>query len=240
MKYHVLTANLPASLRLNLKHRLTGAGGSLTVAKNIADAVRLCAGQLCHLIVLVFTDLNACEEILTALRHVSFAPIVILADEYDSDQAGVVLDAGADLCLPVKSPIGFLSGHVMAQLRRYTAYNNFESPQERENVPIQSGDIYIDPMRRVVKVKGKDVSLRPREFSLLWYFVRNPDVVLTTEQICEHAWGMEGGYNQGVSQPIRLLRQAIEPAPDHPIYIKTIWRVGYRYTAHYGETCDEC
>lgn len=240
MKYHTLTANLSTSLYLNLKHRLMGAGSTLATAKNSTEAIYLCARQMYHLVVLRFPDLSTCGEVLAELRRGCFAPIVILTDEYDTNLACSVLENGADLCLPANSPVDFLTGHIMAQFRRYTAYNNFESPQERENEPISSGDIYIDPMRRIVQVKGKEVPLRPREFSLLLYFVQNPDIVLTAEQICEHAWGMEGSYNRGISQPVRLLRQAIEPDPDRPIYIKTVRRVGYRYTAHYGETCDEC
>lgn len=222
------------------KHRLTGAGGTLATAKSSPDAVRLCGGKPYHLIVLDFADLHACDEVSAALRRVSFAPIINLADEYDAGRACSALENGADLCLSASNPTDFLSGHIMAQFRRYTAYNNFESPQDRDAVPIQAGSLYIDPTRRLVRVQGREVSLRPREFSLLLYFMRNPNVVLTTEQICEQAWGMEGGYNQGIAQPIRLLRQAIGPDPSHPVYIETVWRVGYRFIANFVETCGEC
>lgn len=232
MRYHALTTNLPTSLHLNLKHRLTGVGATLATAKRISDAVQLCAGQPYHLIVLALPSLDNCDELSVALRRVSFAPLIILVDVYDANLAFSALENGADLCLPSDSPVNFLSGHIMAQFRRYTAYNKFENPRERETIPIQSGDLYIDPTRRIVRVRDKEVSLRPREFSLLWYFVQNPGDVLTAEQICEHAWGMEGSYNRGIAQPIRLLRQAIEPDPEHPIYIETVRRVGYRFTAY--------
>ncbi len=65
-------------------------------------------------------------------------------------------------------------------------------------------------------------------------------IVLNSEQICGHAWGMEGSYNQGVSHPVRLLRQAIEPDPINPVYIKTVYRVGYCFIAFCVETCDMC
>ena len=81
------------------------------------------------------------------------------------------------------------------------------------------------------------MELRPREFALLLYFMRNPGIVLTAEQICDRAWGNEGSYGQGVSGPVALLRKAIEADPEHPVYIETIWRVGYRFTAHKSETC---
>lgn len=109
-----------------------------------------------------------------------------------------------------------------AQLRRYTEYNHYSDPGKAEIASFQVGDIFIDPARRIVEVRGQLVSLRPREFSLLLYFMRNPNIVLTSEQICEQAWGMEGSYNQGVSGPIAILRKSIEPDKSQPHYIKTV------------------
>ena len=128
----------------------------------------------------------------------------------------------------------------MAQLRRYLVYNHYDEPGHAEAAPFQVGDIFMDPPRRIVEVRGQKVSLRPREFAMLLYFMRNPHITLTSEQICEKAWGMEGSYSRGVSHPIRVLRTAIEPDPENPIYIETVYRVGYRFTAHKSETCDKC
>lgn len=122
-------------------------------------------------------------------------------------------------------------------LYNYTEYNHYHEP---ETAPFQQGDMDIDPCRRLVWVCGQEKRLRPREFNLLLYFMQNPNVVLTAEQICEHAWGVDGNYSRGISQPIHLLRQAIEPDPANPIYIKTLHRVGYYFTANNVEICDIC
>lgn len=84
------------------------------------------------------------------------------------------------------------------------------------------------------------MSLRPREFDLLHLFMRNPGHVFSAEEICERAWGLEGGYNRGVSQPIYLLRKAIELNPNNPTHIQTIHGRGYYFTPNYVKTCDEC
>lgn len=128
----------------------------------------------------------------------------------------------------------------LCELRRYTEYNHYNDPGGAGVSSFQVGDIFIDPARRQVEVHGHLVSLRPREFSLLLYFMRNPRIVLTAEQICEHAWEMEGSYNRGVSGPVALLRKAIEPDIANPRHIETIPRIGYRFTAYHGETCDDC
>lgn len=116
----------------------------------------------------------------------------------------------------------------------------YDDPRVGEASSFTLGDITIDPSRRTVKVRRHDVSLRPREFDLLLLFMRNPDHVFSAEEICERAWKIEGGYNRGVSQPIYLLRQAVELDPNNPTHIRTVYRMGYRFTPNYVETCDEC
>ena len=133
--------------------------------------------------------------------------------------------------------VDLTADHIMAQFRRYTGYDQ-HSAQERQDFQID--DIYIDPARCVVRVKERSVRLRPREFSLLHYFMKHPDEVLSAERICENAWNMDAGYDRGISQPIYLLRQAIEPDPENPRYIHTVHRVGYRFTPNFVVICDEC
>ena len=83
---------------------------------------------------------------------------------------------------------------------------------------------------------GRPVSLRHREFSLLLYFMRNPNMVLSAERICESAWGME--YTQPIDRAIHELRKQIEPNPRQPRYIHTVHRVGYRFVEYFSETCE--
>ena len=122
-----------------------------------------------------------------------------------------------------------------AQLRRYTEYNHYDNPANTEAAPFQIRGIYIDPARRMAEVYGQPVALRRREFSLLLYFMQNHDVVLTPEQICEHAWRME--YTQSVGQSVHELRKQIEITPNHPRHIQTVYRVGYRFVSDFAETC---
>lgn len=240
MKHQIVTMGFPYELSIRLTRKLADSNGKISAATTRKKVIQISTKQATHLIALCFSDLGDCAGFAAELRKISFAPIVIFADSFDPKQACAVLEAGADLCLPSSQPAELLAEYAASQYRRYTAYNNYEMPQEQKSGPFTEGDIRIDPLRRIVQVQGKEINLRPREFSLLLYFMRNPGVVLTAEQICESAWGMEGSYNRGISQPIRLLRQAIEPNPDKPIYIETVRRVGYRFTAHNSETCDEC
>ena len=112
----------------------------------------------------------------------SFLPVIILTDTPEQD-AGNMIHLGADMCISGKDSYSVIASHDYAQLRRYTEYNHYADPANAEAVPFRVGDFFIDPARRIVEVCGRLVNLRPREFSLLLYFMRNPHIVLTSEQI---------------------------------------------------------
>lgn len=241
MAYNSLTIGLADDLLADLQIRVAQYDLSCTVCTTIQEAGRLLNSQVFHLLIVDLEYLRSIRQIgwLAEIRRISFVPVIVLSDTPEEDVRGIV-HLGADMCISGKQSYPMIAELAFAQLRRYTKYNHYNNPAHAEIAPFHAGDIFKDPARRIVEVRGQPVSLRPREFSLLLYFMQNPGIVLTSEQICEHAWGMEGSYNQGVSHPVRLLRQAIEPDPLNPVYIITVHRVGYRFTAYNSKTCDKC
>ena len=241
MKYSILAIGLPDSLVSNLKRLAAQCKLYIATSLTIEEINQSIYNQTFHLII---TDLEYLRSIhrvdwLAGIRRNTFAPIIVLSNSPEEDMSSII-QFGADMCIPGKWPCSVIADMAYAQLRRYTEYNHYSDPSGAEISPFQIGDIFIDPARRIVEVRGQPVNLRPREFSLLLYFMRNPKIVLTSEQICEHAWEMEGSYNRGVSGPVALLRKAIEPDLTDPRYIETIHRIGYRFTAYRDETCDDC
>lgn len=241
MSYHALTIGLSDNLFAELKSRLSQYDLHFVASTTVKEASRLLNEQIFHLLVADLEFLRNIQQIewLSSVRHISFAPVVILTDTPEEDMSSMI-DLGMDICVSDKESHSMIADLIHAQFRRYTEYDHYKDSRNAEVAAFHLGDIFIDPPRRVVEVRGQPVELRPREFSLLLYFMQNPDVVLTSEQICEQAWGMEEGYDHGVSHPIYLLRKAIEPDPENPIYIQTIRRVGYRFIPNDVETCDKC
>ena len=176
---------------------------------------------------------------LATVRRISFVPLIVLTNTPEKDLHSMV-SLGVDMCVPSKGPLSVIADTALSLLRRYTEYNHYNGPGSIEVSPFHVGDIFIDPPRCIAEVRGQKVDLKHREFSLLLYFMRNPNIVLSSEQICENAWGMTHGYDHGVAHPIYLLRKYIEPDPGTPIYIQTVHRSGYRFTPNYVETCDIC
>lgn len=239
-KYTALTIGLGDELFTDIQPLLATYKLTLIPSMTVKDASKLLSQQMFHLLIVNIEYLRDIQQIdwLNGIRRISFAPMIVVSASPGQDIHPAV-QLGADVCLPDQCP-SLIAVLAHSLLRRYTEYNHFNNPRSVEVAPFSLGDIFIDPPRRTVEVRGHTVNLKRREFSLLLYFMRNPGIVLTSEQICENAWGMEEGYNQGVSHPIRLLRQAIEPNPKKPIYIQNKYGLGYRFTPNYVETCEKC
>ena len=95
------------------------------------------------------------------------------------------------------------------------------------------GDIQIFPEQRRVTKAGAEICLNYGEFSILYCMARCPGRVFSREQLYNAAWGedYELGTNT-VDNTIWRLRNKLVPDPKHPIYIKTVFRVGYKIEAN--------
>lgn len=235
MKFQILAVGLKVDLLTHCREHFAKRNTELKNVLNISEAVSILKRESTLLLVLDMEYLRSIgqSDWIENIRYVSNIPIIVLSDTPEAD-IGPALKAGADVCYDGKLSLSTIVLLLSAQIRRYTEYDHFHKPT---TVPFQVGNIAIDPARHLVWVCGKQVKLRPREFNLLLYFMRNPGIVLTADQICEHAWGVIGNYNRGISHPIYLLRKAIEPDLTNPIYIKTMKRVGYYFAAHNDEIC---
>lgn len=241
MGYGALTVGMADGLLSHLQDRFASHDLYFQAVPTVQEASRQLSKKMFHLLIADLEYLRSIEQIawLGSVRQITFAPLIVLSDNPEQDSGGMV-ELGADICVSGKQSQSMVADMVFAQLRRYTEYNHYDDPRVGEASSFTLGNISIDPSRQTVKIRGRDVILRPREFDLLLLFMRNPDHVFSAEEICERAWSMEGGYNRGVSQPIYLLRKAIEPDPNNPIYIRTVYRRGYRFTPNHVATCDEC
>ena len=100
----------------------------------------------------------------------------------------------------------------------------------RINEDIVSGDLIIQPNSRQVFRAGEEIQLTPKEFDILCFLARNKGEVFTKEQIYNAVW--EGSYlldDSNIMAFIRKIRKKIEPNPDAPRYILTIWGIGYKF-----------
>ena len=95
---------------------------------------------------------------------------------------------------------------------------------------LQHKGIVIDLERREVIRNDEKVELTYTEFEILQLLAQNPGRVFSKEQIYDMVWheSYAGDYNIVMSH-IRHIREKIEDDPAHPVYIQTVWGVGYKF-----------
>jgi two-component system KDP operon response regulator KdpE len=160
-------------------------------------------------------------EVLQRVREWSRVPVLVLtvlAAEADKIAA---LDAGADDYLT--KPFG--GGELLARLRAILR----RAPAGDELSAVTFGDITVDLAARIVRRKGVDAKLTPREYALLRILVLHRGRVVTHQQILREVWGPK---SEEQTHYLRVhmthLRQKLEPDPHRPRHLKTESGIGYR------------
>ncbi|MCL5411657.1 MAG: response regulator transcription factor [Patescibacteria group bacterium] len=149
-------------------------------------------------------------------------PILILTGEDDVSQKVAALDIGADDYLTKPFSFDELKARIRALLRRKSNLDG--------NV-LNVGNLTLDLEKRTVKRENYEIQLRPKEFALLEYMMRNQGRVVTRSMILDHAWESttESFYNT-VDVHIKYLRDRIDRNFDKKL-IKTVYGSGYKIEA---------
>jgi two-component system, OmpR family, alkaline phosphatase synthesis response regulator PhoP len=95
---------------------------------------------------------------------------------------------------------------------------------------LHHGDLTIDLDRRTVRRANTPIELTPTEFDLLVVLARSPGRPFTRTQLVDLVYGADfDGYDRTIDAHIKNLRRKIEPDPRDPLYIQSIYGVGYRF-----------
>lgn len=171
-------------------------------------------------------------ELCAKFRKTSNIPIIILSAKSENQDKILGLGIGADDYVTKPFSPKELLARVISQLRRY---KNDGLMVSATNV-IKFGDIYINKETYEVKVYGERIDLSTKEFDILYCLAKNNNKVLTKEQIFDYVWGVdEYGDINTVTVHIRRIREKIERNPSEPVFIETIWGVGYKFKGDKNE-----
>ena len=188
-----------------------------------SGARALAAGE-CDLVLLDLglPDLDGrvvCRE----LREHSLVPIIVVTARGDEIDRVMLLELGADDY--VVKPFGFRE--LVARIRAVLRRTGDNQPQAQPNVQIDVGLLQIDTRTRNVSYDGRSVGLTPKEHDLLVYLARDPDAVLTREQIIKDVWDENWwGSTKTLDVHIASLRKKLAPE-----IIETVRGVGFRLVA---------
>lgn len=150
-------------------------------------------------------------------------PVLILSSR--TDEAGIVqaLELGADDYVP--KPFGM--NELIARIR--TAIRHRLQIQGEKPI-FRVGDLSVDLVRRLVRLRDEEVKLSPREYEILRLLVQHAGKVLTHQFMIRQVWGGIADI-QNLRVYVRQIRQKIEDDPEQPAYIATETGVGYRLRA---------
>jgi DNA-binding response OmpR family regulator len=170
-------------------------------------------------------------EVTRILRQQLIVPILILTARDDEIDRVIGLELGADDYLTKPFSMREFLARVKALLRRVRL--DRQEKLEHEPPPgdiLQAGNLAIDTDRREVRLAGNPIPLKPKEYDLLLFLVRQRGRALSRELILERVWGWDfTGGSRTVDVHIRWLREKIEPDPAQPVRIVTVRSAGYRF-----------
>ena len=222
----ILVVDDKANVRQLLSEYLTGQGFKVVTATNGREALYAARHETPDVILLdiMMPEMDGYEFLREYRRERSVPVIIITAREEETD-AVLGLELGADDYVIKPFRMRELVARVRAVLRR--------SEHADSNArPLHVGDILLDEATHTVTARGQPVSLTPTEFNLLGLLMRSAGQVLTRQQLADRL--TEDGFaglERTLNVHVRNLRAKIEPDPDQPRYVETVFGVGYRFSA---------
>ena len=164
-------------------------------------------------------------EVCRRVRLHSDVPILMLTARGEEVDRVLGLEIGADDYLTKPFSLRELQARVRALLRRAAV----REPEARRE-ELTAGNLRVSTAARRAWLDEVELHLRPREFDLLAFLVRNQSLALTRQQLLDGAWGSDFlGDERTVDVHVKALREAVEPDPRRPVRIVTVRGVGYRF-----------
>lgn len=158
------------------------------------------------------------REVCRFIRSKYDVPVIFLTALGDEDDIVEGYEIGADEYITKPFSTKLLLLKINALIKRY------QGLMVKGGV-IKADEIEIEPARRRVTVAGKEITLAPKEYDMLIYFIENKGIVLTRDQILDRIWGDDyDGYDRAVDTHVKKLRAALGAAEYH---IETVIKTGY-------------
>lgn len=200
-------------------------GFELDVARTLREADALWTEGSYDLLVLDVslpdgTGFEFCKKV----RRSSKVPIIFLTASDEEVSIIMGLDMGGDDYITKPFKLGVLISRIHALLRRA---RDFQST----DIEMQSNGIRVCLLQGQVFKQEQPLDLTAAEYKLLCLFMKNPNIILTKEQILDKLWDCEGNYidSSTLTVYMRRLRMKIEDNPSEPQMLLTVRGMGYKW-----------
>ena len=222
---------LSVCLAVEMNRELDTMLGQFNIRLDICDSLEKAEdriGKKRFCLIIWDTSAVTTEQVLRKLdwmRKLIYTPILLLSPAGTENE---LITAGADLCIASGAVAKAVLSAAFSLLRRYLFYDHYDETWPMDTV-IYRGGIAFDHLRHRVTLDGEEIHFTPKEYKLLHYFVRNPGIVISPEQICDRVWGVEFDGNRDVTTVIAELRRKLKDMREKPVYIKTVHGFGYQF-----------
>lgn len=209
-------------LSLIISDMLESYGYAVTCVSDSETAFRLLSENVYHLILL---DINLPDmtgfELCRELRRVSTVPVIFASARTSETDRVTGFDIGGDDYLPKPYSMKELLSRVNALIRRTYGFHE-------EEKQVSFGTVSVNKQTRTVTKNGESISLSLREFDLLAYLCDHKNTAVAKDTLLSEVWGAFSVVEPStLTVHIRWLREKLEDNPAKPVYIKTVWGVGY-------------
>ncbi|NWL89247.1 DNA-binding response regulator [Paenibacillus sp. 79R4] len=170
-------------------------------------------------------------ELCRQIRERNNVPILILSARGSDTDKVLGLGFGADDYMTKPFSLIELLARIKSNLRRVESMINPAHMAPKGEGILQFGAILIDRKAYRVTKEGQEVSLSAKELELLFYLCKHRNQVFSKTQLLDAVWGYSTyGDENTITVYIRRLREKLEADPSNPVYIKTVWGVGYKFS----------
>jgi two-component system OmpR family response regulator len=207
---------------------LEGAGYRVLHFENGKDGVDAALKErpLAVILDLMLPDMPG-EVVCQELREMGDFPIIMLTSKSTEEERVAGFALGADDYVVKPFSPRELVYRVKAVLKRATKGDLGSA----EPMSFDGGRLVIDGQKYGVEKEGRSVDLTPTEFKVLFTLASTPGKVFTRDELVEKALGYQfEGYERSVDAHIKNIRRKIEDDPKTPLFILTIYGVGYRFS----------
>ena len=172
--------------------------------------------------------LEVCKRLRAAQQSQRPLPVIMLTALGEEADRVLGLEIGADDYVTKPFSPRELALRVQAVLRRAAAV---AETQAAPPAPFRAGPFEVDVAARRIRRDGQELVLTVREFDLLAFFLAHPGRAFTRSELLELVWGWSFGDLSTVTVCVRRIREKVEDNPTAPVYLQTVWGVGYRWEA---------
>lgn len=226
-KYRILLVEDDAEISEMLRNYLSAENYEVVCAYDGQEACRKFDEAGCDLVLLdLMIPQISGMGVMEHIRRKSFVPIIILSAKDTESDKTLGLGLGADDYITKPFSVVEVLARIKAALRRTMHY---DGAQSEEPAALRAGDLTMNLTDYTVTKRGEPVELTAKEFEILKLLMQNPKKVYTKEQLYSLVWNDAYlGDENAVNVHISRLRNKIEDDSRKPVYILTVWGIGYK------------